>query len=65
MKCPMCSGIDTGKVGAGQYYCWRCLVEFNMTGPRGYTAYYVDEEGLLLALEAPDAQGVPAENGLR
>jgi hypothetical protein len=59
MRCPLCGSIDTGKVGTGQYYCWRCLVEFNMTGPHGYTAYYVDEEGSLVALDAADAAESP------
>ncbi|NLZ38907.1 MAG: hypothetical protein GX893_04785 [Firmicutes bacterium] len=50
MKCPLCGGIDTGKVGTNQYYCWNCLLEFSMDGPDGFTAYYVDEEGTLISL---------------
>lgn len=58
MKCPICGSIDTGKVGTGQYYCWNCLVEFNFSGKRGYSAYYVDEEGALVSLnELPEHTG--------
>lgn len=50
MNCPICSSIDIGKVGTGQYYCWNCFVEFCMRGPNDFTAYYVDEEGTLVSL---------------
>lgn len=64
MKCPICASIDTGKVGTGQYYCWNCLVEFNFSGKRGYSAYYVDEEGALVSLsEIPEHPGeIPADS---
>jgi hypothetical protein len=52
MNCPLCGSIDTGKVSTNQYYCWNCLVEFNMGGPNGFTAYNVDEEGTLVAINA-------------
>ncbi|SDE59571.1 hypothetical protein [Sporomusa acidovorans] len=26
--CPVCGKRGIGKVGAGQYYCWDCCVEF-------------------------------------
>ncbi|NPV90458.1 MAG: hypothetical protein HPY50_06775 [Firmicutes bacterium] len=29
MKCPVCNGIQTGKVGVDQFYCWNCFVEFS------------------------------------
>ncbi|HZK24673.1 MAG TPA: hypothetical protein VFC74_04720 [Oscillospiraceae bacterium] len=50
MKCPLCTSIDIGKVGTGQYYCWNCLLEFTMTSKNEFTAYYVDEEGTLVNL---------------
>lgn len=50
MRCPVCASIDTGKVGTDQYYCWNCLLEFSRNGEHGFTAYYVDEEGTLVAL---------------
>ncbi|MBS4031542.1 MAG: hypothetical protein KGZ63_08995 [Clostridiales bacterium] len=51
MNCPICSSIDTGKVGTGQYYCWNCFVEFCVRSPDEFTAYYVDEEGTLVSLD--------------
>jgi len=50
MHCPLCRSIDTGKVGTGQYYCWHCLHEFCLHGQQGFTAFYVDAEGSLIAL---------------
>jgi hypothetical protein len=64
MRCPLCTSIDTGKVSTNQYYCWNCLIEFNLSGPDGYTAYHVDEEGTLVALNAPQAQdNIPEQSG--
>ncbi|NLM46810.1 MAG: hypothetical protein GX200_08415 [Firmicutes bacterium] len=65
MHCPLCNGNDTGKVGTNQYYCWNCLVEFSVRGAGAYTAYYVDEEGSLIALsDLVQKSGTPAENFL-
>ncbi|HHX73509.1 MAG TPA: hypothetical protein GX699_01230 [Firmicutes bacterium] len=65
MHCPLCNSVDTGKVGTGQYYCWNCLVEFSVQGSGAYTAYYVDEDGTLVALgDLVQHSGVPAENFL-
>ena len=30
--CPVCNQRAVGKVGADQYYCWECCVEFSMRG---------------------------------
>lgn len=50
MNCPLCHSIDTGKVGTEQYYCWHCLHEFCLHGEQGFTAFYVDADGCLIAL---------------
>jgi hypothetical protein len=63
MNCPLCASIDTGKVGTDQFYCWNCLVEFNMHGQE-YTAYYVDEEGTLISLRELAQDGQLAEENL-
>lgn len=63
MNCPLCSSIDIGKVGTGQYYCWNCLVEFCMRG-KEYTAYYVDEEGTLVSLRELAQDGQALEENL-
>ena len=36
-----------GKVGAGQYYCWDCCVEFNL-GKKGFQVYRLEEDGTLV-----------------
>jgi hypothetical protein len=33
IACPVCGRRLVGKVGAGQYYCWECCVEFSVNGP--------------------------------
>lgn len=49
MKCPLCGGMQTGKVGADQWYCWNCAVEWNVK--RGHlNLYEVAEDGTLIAL---------------
>lgn len=48
MQCPICRSNQTGEVGAGQYYCWSCFVEFNVQG-KG-EVFEISEDGSLLAL---------------
>ncbi|MGB4504131.1 MAG: hypothetical protein WBI44_04470 [Syntrophaceticus sp.] len=48
MQCPICRGNQTGKVGAGQYYCWSCYVEFSTDGES--EVYEITEDGNLMAL---------------
>lgn len=53
MKCPMCGGLQTGKVGADQWFCWNCTVEWNVKRGR-LSLYEVTEDGSLLAMtDAP------------
>lgn len=47
MKCPVCNGIQTGKVGVDQYYCWNCFVEFNLNNDL-VEIYEVLEDGSLV-----------------
>lgn len=56
MQCPICRGNQTGKVGAGQYYCWSCFVEFNTN--EGGEVYEITEDGSLLALNVPGKEGL-------
>ena len=32
LSCPVCENRAIGKVGADQYYCWDCCVEFIKRG---------------------------------
>ncbi|HHY29744.1 MAG TPA: hypothetical protein GX520_03520 [Syntrophaceticus sp.] len=48
MQCPICRGRQTGKVGADQYYCWSCYVEFSAGGES--EVYEITEDGNLMAL---------------
>lgn len=50
IRCPLCSGIQIGKVGNEQYYCWNCFMEFNFNKGR-VNMYEVAEDGSLLAVE--------------
>lgn len=49
MKCPVCGGVQVGKVGNDQYYCWNCFVEFN-TSKGKISLYEVAEDGSLVCL---------------
>ncbi len=49
MNCPVCGGVQVGKVGNDQYYCWNCFVEFN-TSKGKISLYEVAEDGSLVCL---------------
>lgn len=52
IKCPVCRGLQVGRVGSDQYYCWNCYLEFNFS--RGQVNLFeVAEDGSLLATERP------------
>lgn len=50
VKCPVCGGLQVGKVGSNQYYCWNCYLEFNFNRGR-VNLYEVEEDGSLLSIE--------------
>jgi len=50
MHCPVCSSINTGKVGNDTYYCSSCLLEFEYVGGQ-VKIYYIDDEGVSFALK--------------
>lgn len=57
MQCPACNSRSTGRVGADQFYCWDCCVEFSVD-PSGATQIYeVGEEGDLVNL-AEEEEGM-------
>jgi hypothetical protein len=49
-KCPVCGGMQVGRVGSDQYYCWNCFLEFNYNQGR-VNLFEVNEDGTLLALD--------------
>jgi hypothetical protein len=49
MHCPLCNGIDTGKVGTNQFYCWQCLLEFRVDR-EGVRCFYVEADGSLVSV---------------
>ncbi len=49
--CPACQSVDVGKVGANQYFCWHCCVEFRMTGKKRYRLYSIEDDGTLTSLD--------------
>lgn len=50
VKCPVCHGLQVGKVGSDQYYCWNCYLEFNFNRGK-LNLYEVAEDGNLVAVE--------------
>lgn len=50
MYCPLCSGKEVGKIGADQYYCWNCLIEYNDKNE----IFEVAEDGSLVAYNLDD-----------
>ncbi|MGI6142516.1 MAG: hypothetical protein ACOYEK_01415 [bacterium] len=56
MTCPVCSGRDVGKVGAKQYYCRECCVEFVVRRDR-IQVYQVEDDGTLVEVAEVEALG--------
>lgn len=44
--CPVCGQRGIGKVGADQYYCWDCCVEFAVRG-HDLKVFNVEADGTL------------------
>lgn len=51
VTCPVCSHINTGKIGNRQYYCWDCLIEFQINGKKKPKLFFVEEDGTLVELK--------------
>ena len=50
IRCPVCNGMQIGKVGSEQYYCWNCFMEFNFNKGR-LNLYEVAEDGTLVSMD--------------
>ncbi|NLT20777.1 MAG: hypothetical protein GXY16_07245 [Syntrophomonadaceae bacterium] len=50
IRCPVCRGLQIGKVGTDQYYCWNCYLEFSFSRGK-LNLYEVLEDGTLSAVE--------------
>ena len=50
MRCPACKGMQVGRVGSDQYYCWNCFIEFAVKKDR-VNMYEVAEDGSLVTIE--------------
>lgn len=48
--CPVCGRRGIGKVGADQYYCWECCVEF-MVRNQDVKIFNVEVDGTLTLCE--------------
>ncbi|MDK2820143.1 MAG: hypothetical protein PWP31_108 [Clostridia bacterium] len=46
-NCPHCGSRSVGRIGAEQYYCWDCFVEFN----DNEQIFNIAEDGTLTACE--------------
>lgn len=47
MACPSCGSKLIGKIGARQFYCWACCVEFNQRG-NAFEVFELDQDGGLV-----------------
>lgn len=63
VTCPVCNNRAVGKVGAGQYFCWECCVEFLMRG-QNVKVYNVEPDGSLSIYDGP-AQSATADYQLQ
>ncbi|MDA8199061.1 MAG: hypothetical protein M0Z54_06480 [Thermaerobacter sp.] len=54
--CPGCRGKNVGKVGTGQFYCWDCYIEFQVSA-RGTRLYRVESDGELSRIERLEGLG--------
>ncbi len=54
LKCPVCGQRSIGKVGADQYYCWDCCVEFIKNG-QTTDIYNVEQDGTLSLFDSSQA----------
>jgi ribosomal protein L37AE/L43A len=50
VRCPACKGMQVGRVGSDQYYCWNCFIEFAVKKDR-VNMYEVAEDGSLVSIE--------------
>ncbi|MGI5921968.1 MAG: hypothetical protein ACOX6I_09565 [Syntrophomonadaceae bacterium] len=50
LRCPVCRGLQIGRVGSDQYFCSNCCLEFNYSRGR-LNLYEVAEDGTLIAME--------------
>ncbi|MGI6435051.1 MAG: hypothetical protein ACOX0F_06810 [Syntrophomonadaceae bacterium] len=50
LRCPACGGLQVGKVGSDQFYCWNCYLEFNFQKGK-VNLYEVAEDGSLIAMD--------------
>lgn len=57
MVCPNCGSKLVGKIGARQYYCWECYVEFSRRG-NGWQVFELDAEGSLLPRGREGSEGL-------
>ncbi|MFZ5898069.1 MAG: hypothetical protein ACOYU7_02620 [Bacillota bacterium] len=50
MQCPICGGRATGKVGADQYFCWDCCLEYRIN-KEGVQVFEMTEDGTLVPFD--------------
>ncbi|WP_241078003.1 hypothetical protein [Natranaerofaba carboxydovora] len=56
VQCPVCSGIDVGKVSSSNYYCWNCLVEIKYKKGNEAHIYNIQDDGTLESAYKVDLQ---------
>ena len=60
MRCPVCLGNSTGRIGQNEWYCWDCCIEFQDLGAGQVDCYVLDSEGnrVRLAAQPPGPGGL-------
>lgn len=51
MMCPSCGQKNTtGQIGSKQYYCWSCLIEYQIDSNSEVKLFSIEEDGSLVEL---------------
>jgi len=60
--CPVCGQRGIGKVGADQFYCWDCCVEFIVQGST-IKIFNVEPDGTLTLYADPMEDSISLQEG--
>lgn len=52
MQCPVCGGRQIGRIGSREFYCWDCLIEYNVDNE----IFFVNEDGSLVQVRPEEVE---------
>ena len=61
-NCPACGQRGIGKVGAEQFYCWNCCIEFAIQGVN-VKIFNIESDGTLTAYANPLESAINLQEG--